>query len=98
MNCARMPSPSLFFDTVNSYQKTAAIKAAIELDLFTALADSPATADELASRCNATARGIRIMADYLTILGFLEKQNEQYQLTPDSAAFLSRRSPQYAGR
>jgi 2-polyprenyl-3-methyl-5-hydroxy-6-metoxy-1,4-benzoquinol methylase len=93
-----MQSPSLFFEIVNSYQKTAAIKAAIDLDLFTMLGESPATAAELASRCNATARGARILADFLTILGFLEKTGERYQLTADSAAFLNRRSPQYAGR
>src|SRR5437762_3479772 len=29
--------PALFLDTINSYQRTAAIKAAIELDLFTAI-------------------------------------------------------------
>jgi precorrin-6B methylase 2 len=93
-----MPSPSLFFETVNAYQKTAAIKAAIDLDLFTALADSPATAMDLASRCNGTVRGVRILADYLTILGFLEKDEDRYRLTEDSAAFLNRRSSQYAGR
>ena len=93
-----MPSPSLFFETVNAYQKTAAIKAAIDLDLFTALVDSPADPTELASRCNGTVRGVRILADYLTILGFLEKSDDGYQLTPDTAAFLNRRSPQYAGR
>src|SRR5436190_15404866 len=98
MNGASMPSPTLFFETVNSYQKTAAIKAAIELDLFTFLGDSPATAPELASRCNATARGVRILADYLSILGFLEKTDDRYLLTPDTAAFLNRRSPHYAGR
>ena len=98
MNCAPMPSPSLFFETVNAYQKTAAIKAAIDLDLFTALVDSPADPTELASRCNGTVRGVRILADYLTILGFLEKSDDRYQLTPDTAAFLNRRSPQYAGR
>ncbi len=93
-----MPSPSLFFETVNSYQKTAAIKAAIELDLFTFLGDSPADAAELASRCNSTIRGVRILADFLTTLGFLEKNGERYQATTDSATFLNRRSPQYAGR
>ncbi len=33
---ARMPSPDLFFETMNAYQRTAALKAAIDLDLFTA--------------------------------------------------------------
>ena len=33
------PSPDLFLDAALGYHKTAAIKAAIALDLFTVLAD-----------------------------------------------------------
>ena len=32
------PSPALFFDTVNAYQRTEALRAAVELDLFTHVA------------------------------------------------------------
>lgn len=91
------PSPALLFDTINAYQKTAAIKAAIELDVFTALADAPANAGKVAAHCKASARGIRILCDYLTILGFLTKSDGQYALTPDSAVFLNRKSPAFAG-
>ncbi len=31
------PTPTLFFETVNAYQRTASLKAAIELDVFTAI-------------------------------------------------------------
>ena len=31
------PSPELFFNTVNAYQRTAALKAAIELDMFSCI-------------------------------------------------------------
>jgi len=61
------PSPQLFLDAVNAYQRTAAIKGAVELDFFTAMADGPATARELAGHCGAAERGARILADYLTI-------------------------------
>ncbi|MGI9107825.1 MAG: methyltransferase [Pyrinomonadaceae bacterium] len=91
------PSPQLFFDTVNAYQRTAAVKAAIELDLFTAIGGGPETAFELAAACQSSERGVRILCDYLTVLGFLIKREERYQLTPDSALFLDRRSPGYAG-
>src|SRR5258708_16524885 len=40
-------SPALFLDTVNSYQRTAAIKAAIELDLFTAIGEGHETSQAL---------------------------------------------------
>jgi len=29
------PSPALFFDTINAFPRTEALRAAIELDLFT---------------------------------------------------------------
>jgi ubiquinone/menaquinone biosynthesis C-methylase UbiE len=91
------PSPDLFFDTILSYQKTAALKAALDLDLFTSLADGHGTAGELAGCCNASERGVRILCDYMTVLGFLTKSGEKYALTQDSAFFLNRNSPAYAG-
>jgi 2-polyprenyl-3-methyl-5-hydroxy-6-metoxy-1,4-benzoquinol methylase len=91
------PSPELFFDTLNAYQRTAALKTAIELDLFTALADGPASAADVARKISASERGTRILLDYLTLLGFLRKANDRYELTRDSAMFLSRRSPAYVG-
>jgi predicted O-methyltransferase YrrM len=94
---AESPSPKLFFETLNAYERTAAIKGAIELDFFTAMAPGPATAAELARHCGAAERGARILADYLTVLGFLTKSGEHYALTPDSAMFLNRKSPAYAG-
>jgi 2-polyprenyl-3-methyl-5-hydroxy-6-metoxy-1,4-benzoquinol methylase len=91
------PSPVLFFDTLIAYQNTAALKAALELGLFTAIGQIHATAAELATECGATERGIRILSDYLTILGFLEKNGDRYSLTRDSATFLDQESPAYAG-
>ena len=91
------PSPRLFFETINAHQRTAAIKAAIELDVFTAIGKTAATAAEIAKRINASERGVRILCDYLTILGILNKERDRYALTPDSAAFLDRKSPTYAG-
>ena len=91
------PSPNLFFETINAYQRTAALKAAVELGLFTAIGQAPATADEVASRCECPVRGIRILCDSLTISGFLTKDGPRYALTPDSACFLDRNSPAYLG-
>ncbi|OLE51678.1 MAG: methyltransferase type 12 [Acidobacteria bacterium 13_1_20CM_3_53_8] len=91
------PSPQLIFDTVNAYQRSAAIKAAIELDIFTGIAEGAETSAELAQKCNASERGVRILCDYLTVAGFLNKQDGRYKLTEDSAVFLNRRSPAYMG-
>lgn len=91
------PTPKLFFETINAHQRTGAIKAAVELDVFSAIGQTSATAAEIAGRINASERGVRILCDYLTLLGFLIKKENSYSLTPDSSAFLDRKSPTYAG-
>jgi 2-polyprenyl-3-methyl-5-hydroxy-6-metoxy-1,4-benzoquinol methylase len=91
------PSPELFFETVNAHQRTAALKAAIELDLFSAIGKSKLTAAEIAAKLGTPERSTRILCDYLTILGFLTKSDGRYALTPDSALFLDRGSPAYLG-
>lgn len=91
------PSPELFFSTVTAYQRTAVIKAAIELEVFTAIAEGNTSAATIANRSQASERGVRILCDSLVINGFLTKQAGQYGLTPDSAMFLDRKSPAYLG-
>ena len=93
----RQPTPALIFDTFNAYQRTAALKTAIDLELFTAIAEDKTTAPEIAERCDASERGIRILCDFLTVIGFLTKQGNSYRLTPDSAMFLDKHSPAYMG-
>jgi ubiquinone/menaquinone biosynthesis C-methylase UbiE len=87
----------LFFETINGYQRAAALKAAIELELFTAIGEGATTVEALALRCQASVRGVRILSDYLAVLGFLSKRAGQYALTQDTAVFLDRRSPAYVG-
>jgi hypothetical protein len=94
---AQQPSPQLFFQTVNAHQRTEALKAAIELEIFTAIAEGNQTAADIAKRVSAAERGVRILCDNLCIMGFLTKSGDQYQLTPDSAFFLDKRSRAYIG-
>ncbi len=91
------PTPALLFDTINAHQRTEAIKAAIELGLFTAIAGGDASAKKIGATCGASERGTRILCDYLVIIGFLTKQEGNYALTPDSAMFLDQSSPAYMG-
>lgn len=90
-------SPELFWETAWGFQKTAAIKAAIELDVFTKIGTGAHGLAMLAEQTGAARRGLRVLCDYLTISGFLEKAGEDYNLTPASQAFLDRRSPSYFG-
>lgn len=91
------PSPALFFQTVNGHMRTAALKSAIELDVFSAIAEGHRTPKALAQRCEGSERGLRMLGDYLTVGGFLTKQGEEYRLTPDSEIFLTKTSPAYLG-
>jgi hypothetical protein len=90
--------PRSFSRSPNAYQRSEALKkAAVELDLFTHIANGRRSADDIASACGASARGIRILADYLVIAGLLGKAEGWYELTPDSKVFLVRSSPAYLG-
>jgi ubiquinone/menaquinone biosynthesis C-methylase UbiE len=93
----RQPTPALLFDTFNAYQRTAAIKTGIDLEIFTAIGEGKTTTKDIAERCGASDRGTRILCDYLAIIGFLTKQGNNYGLTPDSAMFLDKHSPAYMG-
>jgi len=91
------PSVEKVFETMTAYQQTAALKAAIELDLFTAIGEGLNTASSLARKISGSERGVRIICDYLVVIGFLTKRNNLYGLTADSAVFLDKKSPAYAG-
>jgi len=94
---SQQPSPMVFFQTINAHYQTEALKAAIELELFTAIGEGNTTAAEIAKRVNATEKGTRVLCDFLTIMGMLTKDNDTYALTLDSSVFLDKRSPAYLG-
>jgi SAM-dependent methyltransferase len=91
------PTPEHFFRSVNAYQLTQALKGAVDLDVFTAIAEGNKTAKALAERSQASERGMRILCDCLAVTGFLTRAGDKYELTPDSAMFLDRRLPSYVG-
>ena len=91
------PSPEQIFSTVQGYQRAFALKAAVDIDLFTAIAKGNSTAAEIARVCNAAERGVRILCDAMTVMGMLTKSGNRYSLTSDSAFFLDSRSPAYLG-
>jgi 2-polyprenyl-3-methyl-5-hydroxy-6-metoxy-1,4-benzoquinol methylase len=93
----QQPNPAVIFETLNAYMRTAALKSAIQLDLFTSIGEGNGTSAALAGKCGITERGARILCDYLTISGLLAKADGVYALTRDSAVFLDRRSPACIG-
>jgi hypothetical protein len=49
----------LVFETLQAHQRTSALRAGIELKLFTAIAAGARTPEELAPVCAASAKGLR---------------------------------------
>jgi len=96
-SAAQQPSPVLFFQTINAHQRTEALKAAIELEVFTAIGEGNTTVAEIAKRCQSSEKGMRVLCDYLTTMEMLTKQGDHYALTLDSSVFLDKRSPAYLG-
>lgn len=91
------PNPALIFDAINAYQRSAALKAAVELNIFTEIPRGNSTVASIAKAVKASERGVRILCDFLVIGGFLSKHGNEYALTIDSATFLNQNSPAYFG-
>jgi len=77
---APQPSPELFFQTLNAYQRTAAIKAALELEVFTALGEGKQTAQEIAARCQTSERGMRILFRHLKHVRPVERGHQRIRV------------------
>lgn len=87
------PNPAVIFEHLQGYQRTAALKAAIELDVFRAIGQGAGDVGSIARHARASERGIRILCDYLVIMGILQKVSGRYEHTASSAAFLDPSSP-----
>jgi len=86
-------TPTVVFENLQAFQRTAALKAAIELDVFRAVGQGPGDVASIARHARASERGTRILCDYLVVIGLLQKVDGRYQHTPSSAAFLDPTSP-----
>jgi hypothetical protein len=71
--------------------------SAVELKLFTVLADGPASAEALTVRLALHPRSVKDFLDALVALGQLERRDGLYANTPAGALFLDSRKPTYVG-
>lgn len=94
-------NPAPIFECFSAYQKTAAMQAAVDVGLFSAIAAGHSTAAGAAKVCQASVKGMRVLCDYWVINGLLTKSGvgdaAVYKLTPESAMFLDKKSPAYLG-
>jgi 2-polyprenyl-3-methyl-5-hydroxy-6-metoxy-1,4-benzoquinol methylase len=78
---------------LQAHHQTAALRAAIQLDVFRAVGEGPGDVASIARHARASERGIRILCDFLVVNGLLVKEDGRYKHTPASAAFLDPASP-----
>lgn len=91
------PDPGLIFAELRAFERSAALKGAIDLELFTHIDGGATTAAQIAAKAEASERGVRILCDFLTVAGHLTKAGSSYGLTVNSKVFLSKKSPAYMG-
>lgn len=90
-------TPEHIFNTLTGFHRSAALKTAIDLEVFTKIGGASVSAKAISEAVGAAERGIRILCDSLTVMGFLVKDGENYSLTDVSAQFLDKKSPAYFG-
>lgn len=86
--------PSRIVDVLCAYWQTAALVAAIDLGVFTALGGRARSASELAGACRADRASLERLCDFLVSLGLLRSANGRYRAAADAARFLDARSPE----
>jgi len=91
------PDPDSVYGLFTGAYKPQLVRVALALDVFTPLASGPADAEAVARSCGCSAAGVRLLLDYLSSIGVLERQADWYALTPTASAFLVPGSPCYAG-
>lgn len=74
-----------------------ALLTAVELELFSVLAERPRNAQELTDRLGLQRRGTRDWLDALVSLGVLERSGDTYANTAEADTFLDRNKPSYVG-
>ena len=71
--------------------------SAVEMGVFTELAEHPEDLKTLQGRLGLHPRGARDFLDTLVALGLLERRDGEYSNTPVTDLFLDRRKPSYIG-
>jgi SAM-dependent methyltransferase len=92
-----VPNRDVLDDLSFGLYKAAVLKAGIELEVFTRIAEGHRTVPALSRVCVTTERGIRILLDGLVFAGLLSKQHSDYKLSPTAESFLVKGKPSYFG-
>lgn len=95
MSCP--PSPEHIMKLGMAFWGSKTLLSAVELNVFTELAQQPMDAPALQTRLGLHSRSARDFFDALVALGMLERKNGLYTNTADTNMFLDKAKPSYIG-
>ena len=91
------PSPEPILQVGMGFWASKTLLSAVELGVFTQLADDPQDLETLRARLGLHPRSARDFLDALVALGFLERTGGVYRNAPCTDAFLDEHKPAYIG-
>lgn len=90
-------NPNTIREFAASFQKSRILLSGFELDIFTAIAESGSSNDQIAKHLLLDEHACERLLNALVSLGFLDKKNSLFFNTTESFTFLSKKSPDYLG-
>jgi predicted transcriptional regulator len=90
----RQSNPGDLLEISGFFWKTAALHAAVKLDVFTVIGDGQVAADEIARQLKAAKRGVTRRLDALVAMALLVKRDGNYANSVSGQIFLSKNSSQ----
>jgi 3-hydroxy-5-methyl-1-naphthoate 3-O-methyltransferase len=90
-------SPAMVMEDLTGAWRARTVVAAVELDVFSQIAAGRRAAKDIAAGSGASLRGITLLLDALTAIGYLRKARGGYALQPVAAEFLVPGKEAYAG-
>ncbi len=91
------PTPDAIMRLTRASAGSKALASAVELELFTTLADGPLTGEALRAKLGLQPRGTTDWLDALVSLHMLERDGYLYANTPATDLYLDRAKPTYVG-
>jgi SAM-dependent methyltransferase len=90
---AREFTPESIFGIARSFMECRLLLTGVELNLFSLVASTPLSAEEITEKVKGDLRATAILLDALSALGFLDKENNRYRTPSSLIPILSDSSP-----
>jgi len=94
---SEQPTPEKILQTGLAFWPAKTLLSAIEIGIFTELANGAQTLEGLSTRLALHPRSARDFLDTLVALGFLQRDGNSYANTAETGLFLDRDKPSYIG-